>query len=457
MLLVPSNFDQIVEDFANNGYRVLACAYKTERNDYDFKQFNRHHIDSQLKFIGFIVFENQLKTATLPVLREISNAGIDVVMVTGDNILTAISVGRACNILHDSEPVFMPSNFGRDFMDLQGTDMVSGKLIKIQLDALKDLGISIACTGDVFDSICMSLNTVLLKSFMKRCRILGRMSPIQKKRLVEKFQQFDECVCFCGDGANDCAALMTADVGVSLSQAEASVAAPFTSNVTDISCILNLLKIGRSSIVASFVSFKFMSMYSIIQFTTLSLLYTFASSLTDWQFIYMDLILILPLGILINQYEPAETLSLSKPSVKLISWPVLSSIFVQISLQGIFQAIVYFRTRWTYPATGFSEGPNVKNIEATSLAMFTTFVYLSQALVYSEGRPHRERFSFPLIFYSLIILTGNILLLFGRINFIDDLMEFVDVPTEHRLFILFMALLHFSLAFIFHRLNKRLS
>jgi cation-transporting ATPase 13A3/4/5 len=42
----------------------------------------------------------------------------------------------------------------------------------------------------------------------------------------------------CGDGANDCAALKAADMGVSLSDAEASIAAPFTSKIQDISCII---------------------------------------------------------------------------------------------------------------------------------------------------------------------------------------------------------------------------
>ena len=52
----------------------------------------------------------------------------------------------------------------------------------------------------------------------------------------------------CGDGANDCNALKTADMGISLSEAEASIAAPFTSQIQDISCVVTLLREGRCAL-----------------------------------------------------------------------------------------------------------------------------------------------------------------------------------------------------------------
>ena len=55
------------------------------------------------------------------------------------------------------------------------------------------------------------------------------MSPDQKAQLIEEYQNIDYIVSMCGDGANDCGALKAAHVGISLSEAEASVAAPFTS------------------------------------------------------------------------------------------------------------------------------------------------------------------------------------------------------------------------------------
>ena len=75
-----------------------------------------------------------------------------------------------------------------------------------------------------------------------KAKVFARMSPDEKHELVEKLQSIDYCCGFCGDGANDCGALKAADVGISLSDAEASVAAPFTSRVFEISCVPKVIR-----------------------------------------------------------------------------------------------------------------------------------------------------------------------------------------------------------------------
>lgn len=82
---------------------------------------------------------------------------------------------------------------------------------------------------------------------LNRGQVFARMSPDEKHELVEKLQSIDYTVGFCGDGANDCGALKAADVGISLSEAEASVAAPFTSRVFDISCVPRIIRLALLS------------------------------------------------------------------------------------------------------------------------------------------------------------------------------------------------------------------
>ena len=124
------------------------------------------------------------------------------------------------------------------------------------------------------------------------------MSPDDKADLVSLLQQTMKMkVGMCGDGANDCGALKQADSGVSLSEAEASIAAPFTSKVQDISCVITLLREGRAALTTTFQAFKFIELYSIIQFVSVSLLYISESNLSDNQFLYIDLGVLVPLCI----------------------------------------------------------------------------------------------------------------------------------------------------------------
>lgn len=144
----------------------------------------------------------------------------------------------------------------------------------------------------------------------------------------------------CGDGANDCGALKTADVGISLSEAEASIAAPFTSMVFDISCVVTLLREGRCAMTTSFQAFKFIELYSFIQFFSCVMLYTVNSSLSDHQFLYIDLVALVPLSIFSAWTGPYQTLNSNLPTATLFYMPVLVSVFVSAAIQLVFQ--VYF-------------------------------------------------------------------------------------------------------------------
>ena len=77
----------------------------------------------------------------------------------------------------------------------------------------------------------------------------------------------------CGDGANDCGALKAANAGMSLSEAEASVASPFTSKTQNISCVPTVIREGRCALITSFGIVKFIVLYSVTQFASVLILY----------------------------------------------------------------------------------------------------------------------------------------------------------------------------------------
>lgn len=68
----------------------------------------RSEAESQLDFIGLIIFENKLKPSTQGVLEVLEKAQIRKLMCTGDNILTAISVARECTLIDKTAHCFVP-------------------------------------------------------------------------------------------------------------------------------------------------------------------------------------------------------------------------------------------------------------------------------------------------------------------------------------------------------------
>ena len=172
------------------------------------------------------------------------------------------------------------------------------------------------------------------------------MSPDDKAQLVESLQDnLDIHVGMCGDGANDCGALKTAAVGISLSEAEASIAAPFTSKVQDIRCVVTLLREGKAAMITSFQAFKFIELYSVIQLISCTMLYAIGNNITDSQFLYIDLITLVPLSIFQAWTGSYHKLTKDIPTSTLFYYPVLTSVIVASFIQLSFQIFFFWNIR----------------------------------------------------------------------------------------------------------------
>jgi len=233
------------------------------------------------------------------------------------------------------------------------------------------------------------------------------MSPDQKANLVEELQSMGYVVSMCGDGANDCGALKAAHVGVSLSEAEASVAAPFTSSIPNISCIPKLIKEGRCALTTSFGVFKYMALYSMIQFISVLILYSNKTNLGDTQFLYIDLVITTTVAVLMGRTGPWKTLVAQRPPGSLVSGQTLMSVALQIlaCIAGQVGAIFFLQSRsWYTPVN--PPGPDVEiidNWDTTTIFIVSSYQYLSLATVFSKGAPYRRPFYTNYLFFTALI------------------------------------------------------
>jgi magnesium-transporting ATPase (P-type) len=182
---------------------------------------------------------------------------------------------------------------------------------------------------------------------MNLATVFARTKPNDKAKIVMVFQHMDKKVSMCGDGANDCGALKQADIGLSLSQAEASISAPFTSQVANISSMVELIKECRSGLATNFSLFNIMAVYSLIEYTTTVISEKFLQYPGDLQYLYWDLCLNFFFILFIGYTKTAKTLSVDRPRSSLFGVTNLFQMLLafgiqvagQISFIAIFQAV----------------------------------------------------------------------------------------------------------------------
>ena len=271
----------------------------------------------------------------------------------------------------------------------------------------KDDTFGIAITGHLFERLA-NLNTKYLKDknklhksaheafrlLLKNGRVFARMAPEHKALLVESLKKEGFTTLMCGDGANDCSALRTAHVSVSLSPEEASIAANFTSREPDVSCIYELLREGKCSLTTSIQTFKYMMLYSMIQFICVTLCMIYTTYLTDFQFLVSDLFIIFPLEWFLAMTKPYHMLTHHYPINSLISFPVMSSIITHSLFEFAFQfggyKILKNHYNWNN-ICDFNENDTAQPChENTIFFLIALFQYLGSAIAFFVSKPFRQ-------------------------------------------------------------------
>lgn len=161
----------ICNEMADNALRVLAFAYK---------KTHLENVDNNFTFLGLVGMEDPPREGIGNSIKKCQNAGIKVVMITGDNKNTAAAIGRQIGLL-------------------DGGLVVSGS----ELDNMSD-------------------EELQLK--IRKIEVFARTSPEQKYKIVRAFKREGFVVAMTGDGVNDAPAIKEANIGIAMGGAGSDVA-----------------------------------------------------------------------------------------------------------------------------------------------------------------------------------------------------------------------------------------
>ncbi|QGI78854.1 hypothetical protein CEK25_005583 [Fusarium fujikuroi] len=173
----PDDYDELLSWYTHKGYRVIGVASRhlKKLSWVKAQKMSRTEVESDLDFVGFIVFENKLKPTTAAVLEELLASNIGAVMVTGDNILTAISVARECGLMDRKAHCFVPRFIEGDFRDAEA---------KIQWESIDN---NLYHLNEKTLLRCSDAS-LPLRDHQHFNGCVARMSPDEKHELVEKLQ-----------------------------------------------------------------------------------------------------------------------------------------------------------------------------------------------------------------------------------------------------------------------------
>ena len=177
------------------------------------------------------------------------------------------------------------------------------------------------------------------------------MSPDHKGMLIKELQQeTGEMIGMWGDGANDWQALKVADAGLSLSEAEASIAAPFTSNIDNISSAVDLLRLGRFSLDFSYWLIKYLIINSVIEFLETLILYLNTHSISDTQYACIDILWLFPVGVILWFIDPISELPSYYPPGSILDLELILSIIghIFITISGTIGAYFWLKGQGFY-------------------------------------------------------------------------------------------------------------
>lgn len=165
--ICKENIDKKIDELADKAMRVLAFAYSEGELTEDV-------LPDDLVIVGFVGIRDDVRIEAKQAIKEVRNAGIQVVMITGDRKETAVAIAKDCGLIETSTDIALTSEELNNMTDEE------------------------------------------VKNILPNLRVIARALPTDKSRMVRLVQELNLVCGMTGDGVNDAPALKRADVGFAM-------------------------------------------------------------------------------------------------------------------------------------------------------------------------------------------------------------------------------------------------
>ncbi len=237
---------RVLNDLTEKGMRVIGVAYN------EVKTIKEKETADSLIFLGLLAFSDRPRIEAKPTVQICKDAGISIIMLTGDNLKTAFSIGKEIGLLSEINEA-------------------------VEWNSIKDL------------------STEQLHKRLKEIKIVARSTPLAKLKVVETLIEHDEIIAVTGDGVNDAPALKKAHVGVVMgSGSDVSKEAGSLVLLDDnFATLVSAVEQGRQVFhnILSFIKFQFTTTFAMLTLFIITFFLSIPSLLTPIQILFINIVM----------------------------------------------------------------------------------------------------------------------------------------------------------------------
>lgn len=303
---VDLNFDELnekINELASRAMRVLAFGYSS-------RELVESRINEDVVLIGLVAIRDDVRPEAKDAIREVQEAGIQVVMITGDRLETAVSIAEDAGLIKNESDKALTS---------------------AELNNMTDEEV---------------------KAIIKDIRVIARALPTDKSRMVKLCQEMNLVVGMTGDGVNDSPALKRADVGFAMGSGTDIAKESGDIVITDdsFSSITKAVLYGRTIFesIRKFVVFQLMMNLCAMGVSLIGPFMGIDSPVTVIQMLWVNIIMD-TLGGLAFAGEPALRRYMLRPSLPRDAGILNGAMIHQILFSGLYSlglCIFFLNSDW---------------------------------------------------------------------------------------------------------------